>query len=191
MRVNPFSGGFALALALAASLMVPAGAQGQQAHSSSQATYAIEITHTDRRVHAPGRASCAAPSAQAAREVLAQHNRLRAQQGMAPLRHDPLLSDLAAQHACDMARRGVVTHRGADGASAGQRARRGGYAWLAIAENLAAGRIGAGGAAAAWHASPGHLANVTDRRMRDYGIGFAVAADGRTTYWAALYAAPQ
>ena len=44
---------------------------------------------------------------------------------------------------------------------------------------------------AMWMRSPPHLANIANAQVRHVGIGRAVGADGRTTYWTAVYAAPR
>ena len=60
-----------------------------------------------------------------------------------------------------------------------------------IAENVAAGPARLDQAMAMWMRSPPHLANIANAQVRHVGIGRAVGADGRTTYWTAVYAAPR
>ena len=44
---------------------------------------------------------------------------------------------------------------------------------------------------AEWNASGGHRANMLIPQVRHYGIGQAIGPDGRTRFWAAVYAAPK
>lgn len=66
-----------------------------------------------------------------------------------------------------------------------------GYRPTVIAENIAAGAAGLfnlDGTLEQWGLSPKHRANITIARMKEFGIGHAVAADGKTVFWAAVYA---
>ena len=42
-----------------------------------------------------------------------------------------------------------------------------------------------------WARSAGHRSNMLHSRMQHVGIGQAVAADGRTVFWAMVLAAPR
>lgn len=118
-------------------------------------------------------------------------NAMRKGKGLAPLAPNARLAQIAAAHACDMARRGTMTHKGSTSAGPKQRAKAAGYAPRIIAENIAAGPFSQGQAMAAWAGSRGHAANILIPQVRDFGIGRAVGADGRTVYWSAVYAAPR
>lgn len=144
--------------------------------------------HGDVTVAAAGRASCPATSAAMAATGLAVTNATRAQAGLAPLRANPVLDRVAAAHACDMANRGTMTHAGSATKGPMARARHMGYRPQTIAENIAAGRFELNGTLAQWSASPKHRANITLPPLRDFGIGTATAADGKTTFWTAVYA---
>ncbi|WP_444431293.1 CAP domain-containing protein [Rhodobacter capsulatus] len=144
--------------------------------------------HGDVAVAAAGRASCPATSAAMAATGLAVTNATRAQAGLAPMRSDPVLDRVAAAHACDMANRGTMTHAGSATTGPMARARQMGYRPQTIAENIAAGRFGLNGTLEQWSASPKHRANITIPSLRDFGIGTATAADGKTTFWTAVYA---
>ena len=144
--------------------------------------------HGDVAVAAAGRASCPATSAAMAATGLAVTNATRAQAGLAPMRSDPVLDRVAAAHACDMANRGTMTHAGSATTGPMARARQMGYRPQTIAENIAAGRFELTGTLAQWSASPKHRANITIPQLRDFGIGTATAADGKTTFWTAVYA---
>lgn len=90
-----------------------------------------------------------------------------------------------------MAQRGRLTHRGSRTAGPAQRVRGTGYEPVITAENIAAGPFEIAGVLAAWQGSGGHLANMLIPEVSDVGIGKAVAADGRTRFWSAVYAAPR
>ena len=144
--------------------------------------------HGDIAVAAAGRASCPATSAAMAATGLAATNAARAQAGLPPLRANAALDRAAAAHACDMANRGTMTHAGSATTGPMARARQMGYRPQTIAENIAAGRFELNGTLAQWSASPKHRANITIPSLRDFGIGTATAADGKTTFWTAVYA---
>ena len=100
-------------------------------------------------------------------------NAERAKHGMRPLRINRRLSDAAHRHARDMVRRDYFSHDSLAGASFVDRIRRTGYlrgprAWI-VGENLAWGSGNRSHAAAivrAWMKSPGHRANILQRRFR-------------------------
>lgn len=156
----------------------------------------IPVALTTAPAHAqgsgrPGAATCLAPTAAEVAAAVAATNAARAARGMAAVRGNAALSAAAADHACDMARRGSMTHRGSRSSGPSQRARAAGYRPAITAENIAAGPFDVAGALAAWSGSAGHLANMLIPQIRDVGIGQAIAADGRTRFWAAIFAAPR
>jgi uncharacterized protein YkwD len=107
---------------------------------------------------------------------------LRAANGLAPLRADPVLARVAAAHAADMEARGFFDHRSPDGTDPGSRARAGGCRWGAVAENIAWGQGTELAAFAGWQGSPEHLPNMLGRAYRIYGVGEAGG------YWVMLLA---
>ncbi|WP_246184969.1 CAP domain-containing protein [Paracoccus aestuariivivens] len=104
---------------------------------------------------------------------------------------DPRLARVAAAHACDMARRGLMSHKGSSTRGPMPRAKAAGYAPTIVAENIAAGPYNQPQVLAQWAASSGHIANIMIPQLRDFGIGKAVGSDGKTVYWSAVYAAPR
>lgn len=119
-------------------------------------------------------------------------NAARKRRGLAPLRANDDLARAAARHACDMARRSVMSHRGSNMHGPMQRLKRTGYKPRLAAENIAAGPSwGQEQVLRAWERSSGHLANILIPQIRHYGIGKAIGADGRTVFWAAVYSAPK
>lgn len=145
----------------------------------------------DMQLMPAGRATCLATSPGQNSQGAAATNAVRRQAGLPPVQPDPVLARVAAAHACDMAQRGRMTHRGSNTPGPGPRVKAAGYAPLVTAENIAAGPFSQDRVLAEWNASGGHLANMLIPQIRDYGIGQAIGPDGRTRFWAAVYAAPR
>ncbi|MCQ0972089.1 CAP domain-containing protein [Paracoccus sp. TK19116] len=143
----------------------------------------------DVKASPPGKAQCFGPnSAEQAMGVQAT-NRARSSAGLPSVKADGALARAAAAHACDMAERGIMTHTGSSTSGPSARVKKLGYAPRVTAENIAAGPYSAAQAFAAWNGSSGHLQNILIPQMRDFGVGSAVGSDGKTVYWAAVYAA--
>ncbi len=117
-----------------------------------------------------------------------QTNATRAARGQAQLRVDAKLSQVAQRHACDLARRQVVSHRDSKGRKPMARVKGAGFRACFSAENVAQGTKSAGGTVKAWQGSAGHARNQQDPRAKSMGFGVAEGADGRL-YWVGLYAA--
>ena len=171
------TGGLALAGLMMAGACAPQGDSGP-----ADDPYAVQVAEA-------GDAECIATSAEANRIGVAETNRARARQGLPPVTPDPVLAKVAAQHACDMARRGRMTHFGSTAKMPSDRAKSMNYQPRIIAENIAAGPYDLNRVLAEWNRSQGHLDNIMQPMVQDYGIGHAVGADGRTRYWSAVYAA--
>ncbi|HUQ51861.1 MAG TPA: CAP domain-containing protein [Gammaproteobacteria bacterium] len=109
-----------------------------------------------------------------------------------PLTFSTTLAAAASLHALDMARRGVLSHEGADGSSSGERITRAGLAWQASGENVAAGQPDADTVVQAWLDSPGHCATLMEPRFTQTGVAFALApGKNPAVYWAQEFATPQ
>jgi uncharacterized protein YkwD len=122
-------------------------------------------------------------------------NAARRRRGRRPLRHNARLALAATRHARDMAERNYFSHVSRDGRSFLDRIRRVDYlprngSWT-VGENLAWGserlatpkQILNG-----WMRSPGHRANILDRKFREIGIGVVVGAPVGGVANAATYA---
>ncbi|WP_244314472.1 CAP domain-containing protein [Paracoccus pantotrophus] len=144
----------------------------------------------DIQVSSPGLVECSAPSPQVVQSGLNATNRARSRAGLPALQADALLSQAAAAHACDMAQRGRMSHAGSRSSGPAQRLKALGYAPRITAENIAAGPYGTEQVLGEWNSSSGHLANILIPQLRQFGIGHATGADGRTRFWSAVYAAP-
>jgi uncharacterized protein YkwD len=122
-------------------------------------------------------------------------NAERTERGLRPLKLSGRLSRAATGHAGDMVRRNYFSHDSLSGASFVDRIRRTGYlggprAWV-VGENLAWGSGTLSSPAAivrAWMKSPGHRANILQRRFREIGIGLSLGAPERPEGPAATYA---
>lgn len=140
---------------------------------------------------AQGGVTCFAPSRSAVSAGAQQTTAIRRNAGLPAVRANMRLAQAAAQHACDMAKRGRMTHQGSRSSGPGPRVKAQGYRPMVTAENIAAGPFDLATVLAAWNASGGHRANMLIPQVRDYGIGHAIGPDGRTQFWAAVYAAPR
>lgn len=151
------------------------------------------VDYPDVQAAAPGAASCPATTPAENARAAAMTSALRKAHGLGPVQPNPRLARAAAAHACDMARRGLMTHSGskaADGAGPMARAKAQGYRAGTIAENIAAGPFGLDRVLAEWNASHGHVANIVIPSHSEVGIGRAIGSDGKTAFWAAVYTTP-
>jgi uncharacterized protein YkwD len=145
----------------------------------------------DVQATAPGKATCLSTSAAQNQAGVRTTNAARSRGGLPPVRSDMRLAEVAAHHACDMAQRGRMTHIGSGSSGPGPRVKAAGYTPSLTAENIAAGPYDLSQVLTAWNSSQGHLNNIMIPQVRDYGIGQAIGADGRTRFWAAVYGAPR
>jgi uncharacterized protein YkwD len=116
-------------------------------------------------------------------------NAERAQKSLPALRPSGELMEAAQRHACDNAGRNRMSHRGSNGSDVGQRARRAGYDWRLVNENVAAGYRGPGAVVEGWMTSRGHRDNILARGTRSIGVGLAYSASGQP-HWVMVSAAP-
>ena len=142
--------------------------------------------------------SCGMPGFQA--DLLQQINNARAiarqcganaMPAAAPLSWNARLFSAAARHSRDMARNDYFSHTSLDGRSMGERVNNEGYAWTAVAENIAAGQGSVSAVMATWLSSPGHCANI----MRANHAHVAVSCVHQTgsrygRYWTMVLAKP-
>jgi uncharacterized protein YkwD len=105
-----------------------------------------------------------------------------------PLRWAGELGLAAFIHSRDMATRNYFDHRAPDGSRADARARREGYIWRRIGENIAAGQGSPQQAMAAWLASPGHCENIMAREFVEMGAAYAINEHSEhTIYWTQVF----
>jgi len=117
----------------------------------------------------------------------------RAMPAAPPLAWHPQLARAALEHSSDMAAQRYLAHRGKDGRLVGDRARRAGYAWQRIGENIASGQRTAEEAVEGWLSSPGHCANLMNRAFVHTGAARAAHVDDEAVieYWTQVFGTPQ
>lgn len=108
-------------------------------------------------------------------------NSYRAKSGLSRMSPDADAAAVAQRQACDMARTGKISHKGADGASFRTRMKREGLS--SGSENVASGLNTGGSVVTAWMGSDGHRQNLMARGNRKAGVGVAVDRSGKV-YWA-------
>ncbi len=109
-----------------------------------------------------------------------------------PVRISATLSEIARQHALDMARRHYFDHVDPSGRTPADRVKAAGYGEQRIAENIAYGPLSTEEAIAGWLDSPGHCENLMEPRFKEMGIAFAPAgAEHGELYWVQLLADPK
>ena len=120
-----------------------------------------------------------ASAAQLSKATLCLLNQERAKRGLRALRMNKRLSLAAKRHAQDMVRRDYFSHETPTGTDFVTRIRRAGYRGPTLGENLACGSGSYATPAAtvqSWMDSPGHRANILNRRFREAGLGVVSGA---------------
>lgn len=145
---------------------------------------AVQVVHS-------GDASCISTSSSVSQTGATATSAARARAGLPAVKSNPILDRAAAEHACDMAKRGRMTHIGSTTSGPGARVKALGYRPALTAENIAAGPFDLNRVLREWNTSPKHLENILIPQLRDVGIGQAIGADGKTRFWAAVYGAPR
>lgn len=109
-----------------------------------------------------------------------------------PVRASARLRAAAAAHASDMAGLSFFSHTGTDGSQVTERARRSGYAWRSVGENIAAGQMTADAAMQGWLKSPSHCANLMQPSYTEMGLAFAVNPQSESgVYWVQVFGLPE
>ena len=117
----------------------------------------------------------------------------RAYPAVPPLRWNEALGQAALAHSRDMATRRYFSHRAKDGSEVGERARRAGYSWRRVGENIAFGQRTPEEAVAGWLQSPGHCANIMHGGFSDMGAAYGVTPEQRSgiIYWTQAFGTPR
>ncbi|HEX3446632.1 MAG TPA: CAP domain-containing protein, partial [Isosphaeraceae bacterium] len=120
--------------------------------------------------------------------LVAAHNHERELAHVAPLKLSRTLCQSAADHASDMAKQHKLDHKGSDGSTVADRAKRKGYAFVRVGENIAQGQKSVEKVMDIWMKSPGHRANI----LADYTeMGAAQAEDDNgDPYWCVNFGIP-
>lgn len=109
--------------------------------------------------------------------ILKLTNAERAREKLPPLAFNDLLFKTAQKHSENMAKQGKMEHT-LDEEGPGDRARKVGYKFQRLGENIAYGMTPTE-AVAAWMKSEGHRANILEKRYTEIGIGIAKDKEGR------------
>ncbi len=101
------------------------------------------------------------------------------------LRWNDALAQAAQVHSLDMQANNIFSHTGSNGSTLAQRINATGYAWSAIAENIAAGQTTLNAVVDGWMASDGHCANLMNPGLVDLGLVCVAGTASNTypTYW--------
>lgn len=122
----------------------------------------------------------------AADTVLGYTNYERCLQGVAPLTQNSQLDAAAQGHSDAMVNQNFFDHTNPyTGSTADSRVTAAGYAWTAVAENIASGQSSPQSVVASWMASSGHRTNILNPAYVHMGIG----VNGTT--WTQVFAAPK
>ena len=129
----------------------------------------------------------------AAREALlvAEINRIRAENGLPPYLHSPELSAVARAHSCDLAAHGMISHTSSDGRTLQDRLAGAEPPWEWPSESIAAGTDDPATVVAWWMDEPPegwHRRNILDTDQREVGAGYCYNPDdasGNHHYWTA------
>ena len=113
-------------------------------------------------------------SAQFTQAMFKEVNAYRQNEGYKPLEWDPLLAELSAQHAVDMAQRATMDHDGFK-----ERYQNSGY--TLCVENVASSSGSALQVLGLWQRSPGHDANLLNADIKRVGV----AKSGKFISWMA------
>ena len=150
---------------------------------------------------APFAPQVAMPAEAAGPRVLELINRARAQarncgsklfKAVKPVKWSPLLAEISARHAGDMAQNSYFSHSGRDGSTPAARVTRGGYKFRATGENIAAGQTTPDEAVAGWIKSPPHCENLMNGVFTEMGVAYAVNRTSEMgVYWAQTFGTPR
>ena len=129
--------------------------------------------------------TCAAAiSAEPARDVVALTNAFRQEKGQPALVISTKLEAIAQSHGNDMRKNDFFSHTGSDGSDIALRAKRHGYTYCVLAENIAFGQPTAERVTDGWSKSRGHRKNMLNRRVTEIGV----IKEGK--YWVMVLAQP-
>ncbi|MFT5873314.1 MAG: putative YkwD family protein [Clostridium sp.] len=116
------------------------------------------------------------------KEVVALVNQERAKLGLAPLKDNSELSNVARIKSGDMVAKNYFSHTSPTYGSPFDMMKKFGITYTAAGENIAMGQPTAASVMTAWMNSPGHKANILSKNFTEIGVGVAKDANG-TIYW--------
>ena len=121
-------------------------------------------------------------------ELVAAHNRERAENKKPPLTLNPQLEEAAVRHANDMADHETMSHEGSDKSTPAQRVEKAGYVYRSTGENVAWGQPDVPTVMRGWMDSPHHKDNILGD-FTEIGAARATAANG-AYYWSVSFGRP-
>ncbi|KAL5316048.1 hypothetical protein ACEPPN_016924 [Leptodophora sp. 'Broadleaf-Isolate-01'] len=95
----------------------------------------------------------------------------------------------AQEHTDDMAARNYFDHTSPEGVEVWDRVSNAGYAWRAVAENIARDQTTPADVVDSWMGSEGHRRNILDCDLEHTGVGAAQGENG-AWYWTQVFASP-
>ena len=115
-------------------------------------------------------------------EVATLVNQERAKLGLAPLKLNLELSNVARTKSQDMATNNYFSHQSPTYGSPFDMMKSFGIKYMAAGENIAMGQPTAASVMNGWMNSPGHKANILNSNFTEIGVGVAKNSNG-TIYW--------
>ena len=113
------------------------------------------------------------PGPSVVEQVVVLTNQERAKAGQPPLKANPLLAQVAADHSQAMADGDFFDHTNpVSGTEPRDRAGDAGYPGSKVGENIAQGTDTPEAVVEGWMNSPGHRANILDPDFREIGVGY-------------------
>ena len=116
------------------------------------------------------------------KEVVTLVNQERSKQGLAPLKENVKLSNVARTKSEDMAKNNYFSHTSPTYGSPFDMMKQFGITYTAAGENIAMGQPTAASVMNGWMNSPGHRANILSKDFTEIGVGLAKNASG-SIYW--------
>jgi len=116
------------------------------------------------------------------KEVFTLVNQERSKQGLAPLKDNVKLSNVARTKSEDMAKNNYFSHTSPTYGSPFDMMKQFGITYTAAGENIAMGQPTAASVMNGWMNSPGHRANILSKDFTEIGVGLAKNASG-SIYW--------
>lgn len=135
-----------------------------------------------------GQVKCDKTSSEMNAHAVEMSNTKRSWVGLHPIEASPVLAHVAAEIACDLAKKGTKSLSGAKFGTAAARAEKQGYVSEIVVKNVTVGNHDLNGILEQWNNSRGNLQNILKPQLRDVGIGTALTEDGKTRIWTAVYA---
>ena len=127
-------------------------------------------------------ASTSTPNNKMEKEVVTLVNAERAKQGLAALKDNSQLSNVARTKSSDMVANNYFDHTSPTYGSPFDMMKQFGITYTSAGENIAMGQPTAASVMTGWMNSPGHRANILNSSYTDIGVGIATDKNG-AIYW--------